>query len=208
MCEHHPAPFHTSLTGSSSQILVLRSPAALISAPPPPPLKPPNTRPTSSLVSILVYRFDPRLLYGHAGLVAHMQGDHRATPPRPAPPRPALTPQANERSRPPPSPGIAYFCTHTLTLTREHPAPPILPARSPVLQPRTQGANDIDTGEAKFLCFRGVTALPFNKSKYVDGPVCACCCLQCMPNAGCAKPPPSATTADGGQPCTAGTMGR
>mmetsp|Transcript_74473 Transcript_74473/g.212354 ORF Transcript_74473/g.212354 Transcript_74473/m.212354 type:complete len:101 (-) Transcript_74473:61-363(-) len=63
-------------------------------------------------------------------------------------------------------------------------------------------------GSAKFLCFRGVTALPFNKSKYVDGPVCACCCLQCMPNAGCAKPPPTGATADGGQPCTAETMER
>ena len=101
----------------------------------------------------------------------------------------------------------AHLDSHTRTLAR---APPTAPRQIglPCCNLGLKVPTTLIQGSAKFLCFRGVTALPFNKSKYVDGPVCACCCLQCMPNAGCAKPPPTGATADGGQPCTAETMER
>ena len=41
-------------------------------------------------------------------------------------------------------------------------------------------------GEAECLCFVEAAAFPF-KGK-VGGPICAVCCLQCVPNMGCMQP--------------------
>lgn len=46
-------------------------------------------------------------------------------------------------------------------------------------------------GASQCLCLVDVQSFPFDKD-YVNEPVCAYCCLQCMPEVGCAKPWPEA----------------
>ena len=56
-------------------------------------------------------------------------------------------------------------------------------------------------GKGEVLAFKVAAAFPFAEG-FVEGPICACCFLQCFPNAGCAKPPP-AGKATGGAPVEA-----
>eukprot|EP01051_Picozoa_sp_SAG22_P004031 SAG22_NODE_207_length_15278_cov_4.056855_8_plen_196_part_00 len=45
------------------------------------------------------------------------------------------------------------------------------------------------SGESNACCLRSVVSLPFD-DRFVAAPVCAYCCLQCVPNCGCCQPPP------------------
>lgn len=45
------------------------------------------------------------------------------------------------------------------------------------------------SGEADCCCTKSVASFPFD-DRFVAGPVCAYCCLQCAPNCGCCQPPP------------------
>ena len=41
-------------------------------------------------------------------------------------------------------------------------------------------------GGGQCLCLKGYSAFPFD-DELVPGPICAVCCLQCVPNMGCMK---------------------
>ena len=49
--------------------------------------------------------------------------------------------------------------------------------------------------QGKLLCLKCAGAFPFQRP--LPGPVCAVCCLQCIPNVGCMKPPMKAKTVAG-----------
>lgn len=57
-------------------------------------------------------------------------------------------------------------------------------------------------GAGQCLCCKSAAAFPFKDP--VPGPICAVCCLQCLPNAGCAKP----ATKGGGAPNASTEMER
>jgi hypothetical protein len=54
-------------------------------------------------------------------------------------------------------------------------------------------------GKAHVLCCLQQASFPFD-SEFVPGPICAVCCLQCVPNMGCAQP---SKKASGGAPAEA-----
>lgn len=47
---------------------------------------------------------------------------------------------------------------------------------------------DLISSEGQCLCIKSVAQFPFGNK--VGKPICAVCCLQCIPNAGCMQPPP------------------
>jgi len=48
--------------------------------------------------------------------------------------------------------------------------------------------KDLISSDQRCLCTRTVAQFPFGDK--IKGPICAYCCLQCVPECGCAKPGP------------------